>query len=122
MTEPYLSIFSTDIVEQLTKNWTEQQPLKGTGREVDYKPVVKLFNPIGAATWLLTELDPESSLAFGLCDLGFGSPELGYVCLEEIYSLKLPGGIKIEVDQFFHADKTLSQYAEDARVLGHIRA
>jgi hypothetical protein len=27
-------------------------------------------------TWLLTELDPEHELAFGLCDLGMGLPRL----------------------------------------------
>ncbi|RUX02585.1 DUF2958 domain-containing protein, partial [Mesorhizobium sp. M8A.F.Ca.ET.059.01.1.1] len=27
--------------------------------ETDHVPVVKLFNPIGAATWLLTELDAD---------------------------------------------------------------
>ncbi|WOH59930.1 DUF2958 domain-containing protein [Bradyrhizobium sp. BWC-3-1] len=32
------------------------------GREesIDFKPAVKLFFPWGAATWLLTELDPEN--------------------------------------------------------------
>jgi Protein of unknown function (DUF2958) len=27
-------------------------------------------------TWLLTELDPDHELAFGLCDLGMGVPRL----------------------------------------------
>ncbi|MEA2079594.1 MAG: DUF2958 domain-containing protein, partial [Pseudomonadota bacterium] len=44
---------------------------------IDPKPVVKLFTPDGSATWLLTELDPDDNdIAFGLCDLGMGSPEL----------------------------------------------
>lgn len=29
------------------------------GEDFDPKPVVKLFTPDGACTWLLTELDPE---------------------------------------------------------------
>ena len=41
------------------------------GEDIDPPPVVKLFTPDGAATWLLTELDPEDpDRAFGLCDLG----------------------------------------------------
>jgi hypothetical protein len=33
-------------------------------------PVVKLFTPDAAATWLLTEIDPDNrDIAFGLCDL-----------------------------------------------------
>src|SRR5471030_3223534 len=47
---------------------------------LDFEPVVKLFTPDGNATWLLTEIDnAEIDLAFGLCDLGLGSPELGYL-------------------------------------------
>lgn len=50
----------------------------------DFEPVVKLFQPDGAATWLLTEADPDDpDIAFGLCDLGFGCPELGTVRLSE---------------------------------------
>jgi hypothetical protein len=48
------------------------------GEDIDPVPVVKLFTPDANATWLLTELDPDNpTLAFGLCDLGLGSPELG---------------------------------------------
>src|SRR3546814_5234392 len=43
----------------------------------DPAPVVKLFNPVGAATWLATELDADNDTLFGLADLGFGCPELG---------------------------------------------
>src|SRR3546814_3231519 len=39
-------------------------------------PVVKLFNPVGAATWLATELADDGDTLFGLADLGFGCPEL----------------------------------------------
>ena len=38
------------------------------GNTVDHQPVVKLFTPWGAATWLLSELDPaDTDIAFGLC-------------------------------------------------------
>ena len=89
-------------------------------QEGDHKPVVKLFNPAGAGTWLLTEIN--DGVAFGLCDMGFGCPELGYVSIEEITSLRLPMGLKIERDLSFKAEKTLSQYAEDARKDGYIAA
>ena len=59
--------------QRLRANWDQQQPLKGTDGEIDFIPICKLFNPCGAATWLLTECD-EDGLAFGLCDLGFGTP------------------------------------------------
>lgn len=82
----------------------------------DFRPVVKLFCPWGGATWLLTELDPENpDIAFGLCDLGLGFPELGNVSLSEIESVTGPGGLRIERDLYFTADKPLSAYADEAR-------
>lgn len=89
------------------------------GNTEDFEPVVKLFNPMGAATWLLSELD-EDDVAFGLCDLGMGSPELGYVSLEEIREVRLPLGLYIERDLHFTAKAKLSVYAEAARRLGRI--
>jgi hypothetical protein len=52
--------------------------------EPDPVPVLKLFNPLGAATWLATELGEDGDTMFGLADLGFGCPELGYFSLSEI--------------------------------------
>ena len=88
--------------------------------EDDHRPVVKLFNPAGAATWLLTEI--EGDIAFGLCDLGMGSPELGSVSITELEAIKGPLGIGIERDQYFEAEMTISQYAEAARASGSIAA
>jgi hypothetical protein len=68
--------------------------------------VVKLFTPDAGATWLLSELDPDSSdRAFGLCDLGLGSPELGYVSLSELTTLRGRLGLPVERDRFFHPNK-----------------
>lgn len=94
------------------------------GKAEDFRPVVKLFNPCGAAMWLLTELDPEDpDIAFGLCDLGMGCPELGSVRLSELAGVRLMGGaLGIERDIHFEADKSLSAYADEARQLGRIRA
>jgi hypothetical protein len=82
----------------------------------DFRPVVKLFCPWGAATWLLTELDPnDPDVAFGLCDLGMGFPELGCVSLSELGSIQGSGGLRIERDLYFTPSKTLQGYAEEAR-------
>ncbi|MDD2794640.1 DUF2958 domain-containing protein [Acidocella sp.] len=93
------------------------------GHEIDPFPVVKLFLPGSDMTWLLTELDPEDDdLAFGLGDLGMGCPELGYVSLGEITSVKTALGLTVERDQFFQADKALSAYATAAQRAGYIVA
>lgn len=93
------------------------------GDTSNLKPVLKLFNPCGAATWLISERDPEDDdILFGLCDLGFGCPELGSVSLSEISSVRNRLGLGIERDQWFEADKTLAEYANEARRLGRIAA
>jgi len=85
------------------------------GNTLDLKPIVKLFTPWGGCTWLLTELDPENpDIAFGLCDLGMGCPELGSVSLSEIESITGPGGLRIERDLYFSATDTLAHYADEA--------
>lgn len=93
------------------------------GEDIDPLPIVKLFTPDASATWLLTELDPDDpDIAFGLCDLGIGFPELGSVSLSEITSVRGPLGLPVERDLHFKADRPLSRYADDARRAGGIRA
>ena len=83
-------------------------------------PVVKLFVCVGGnATWLLSELDPETNIAFGLCDLGLGFPELGYVSLTELEDTL---GWRLERDRHWTATKTLTEYADEARAAGMVTA
>jgi hypothetical protein len=109
---------------QLITNGKRNAELAQQDRDtIDYFPVVKLFCPWGAATWLLTELDAEDpEIAFGLCDLGMGSPEIGRVSLAELAELRGPGGLTIERDIHFEALKTLSGYMEEARRTGRLMA
>lgn len=93
------------------------------GNTYDFWPVVKLFTPDAACTWLLSELDPDDEdIAFGLCDLGMGCPELGSVRLSEIAALRGRLGLPVERDLHFKATKSLTAYADEARQLGCIRA
>jgi Protein of unknown function (DUF2958) len=68
----------------------------------------------------LTELDPEHDLAFGLCDLGMGEPELGYVSLTELSTVRGKLGLPVERDEHFNANKSLPAYADEARTRGYI--
>jgi len=112
-------LLTQEIKSQLIKNWRiNDERIQDDGHTVDMKPVLKLFYPCGAATWLITELDAEDEdKMFGLCDLGFGCPELGYVSLAEIHSVN-----GIERDRHFVPTKTLVEYADEARVKGRIAA
>lgn len=82
-----------------------------TGKPATH-PVVKFFTTNGVGLWLLSELDPETGIAFGLCDLGY--PELGYVSLDEMIEV---GEINrnnpfrwVERDLHFNGEKTLDEY------------
>jgi len=93
-----------------------------TNQETDQKPVVKIFGPDSFRVWLLTELDPHrDDLAYGLVDEGDGFPELGYVRLSELRTVRGKLGMPVDRDRHFVADKTINAYAETARVRGFIK-
>ena len=115
----------------MTKLITDEQRarLLANGRQslenenFDPPPVVKLFTPDADATWLLTEIDPDDhDHAFGLCDLGQGFPELGYVSLAELQSVRGRLGLAVERDLHFIATKSISAYAREARLAERIVA
>lgn len=93
--------------------------LAGGKREPDPVPVLRLFDPVGSATWLATEID-ENGILFGLADLGFGCPELGSFALAELESARLPFGMGIERDLHFTGRFGLPVYAEAARRAGSL--
>ena len=115
-----MKLLTKQIRDQLIANGLKQDPVRGTPQEIDFDPVVKLFNPMGIGTWLLTELDPETNIAFGLCDLGY--PELGSVSIRELESVRGPIGLGIERDRHWTAKKTLMAYAREASAAGRIVA
>jgi hypothetical protein len=85
--------------------------------ETDHQPVAKFFTPDAAATWLISEADPgDPDRLFGLCDLGLGEPELGWVSLAELSALRGPLGLPVERDLHFSANKLLSAYTLEARL------
>ncbi len=118
-----MKLLTQEIRTKLIENGKKQEAVRGTEDEIDFKPVVKLFTPDANCTWLLTELDPdESDIAFGLCDLGLGFPELGSVSITELSQVRGRLGLPVERDLGFTADKTLRQYASEALRLSCIKA
>lgn len=112
------SFFTDELYHRLLANGRigQQAPF-------DAYPVVKLFTSDSSVTVLLTELDPDQpDLAYGLIDLGMGDPELGYVRLSELQTLRGSLGLPIERDRHFHADRPLSEYTRLARAEGRIVA
>ena len=112
-----MKLFTKSILAKLAKNGAATRAAQKAGKsEPDHHPVLKVFNPTGAATWLITESDPDDpDCLFGLCDLGAGFPELGSVLASELASVRGRFGLPLERDLWFKADKPLSEYVKDAR-------
>jgi len=111
-----MKIFTKEILDQLAANGAATRAAQ---REPDHIPVVKVFNPYGGATWLITESDPdEPDRLYGLCDLGMGEPELGYVLRSEIEEVRVSIGghaLPLERDLYYSTTEPLSVHAERAR-------
>lgn len=120
-----MQLLTKQIKEKLLRNSKDNQlAIEYDKPTIDFKPVVKFFNPIGGATWLITEMD-EHEMMFGLCDLGppHGSPELGSVHLKDLSEIKLMGGhLGIERDRHWSAKHSLNTYYEIAKSEGRIVA
>ncbi len=112
-----MKLLTKSIERKLRKN----HELSQQSDELGIKPVLKVFDPSGSATWLFTELDDEGRL-FGLCDLGRGFPELGYADLAELQAIRGRFGIGLERDRYFKASMTLNEYSNEARKEGRISA
>lgn len=104
----------------LRANDISRRACDAKGARFDPPPLIKLFNPLGAATWLATELAEDGDALFGLADLGFGSPEIGHFSLSEIAEVRLPYGLFIERDLSFETSFPLSVWTETARRAGSI--
>lgn len=117
-----MTLIPSSLVFALSANGLTSRVRAARDETFDPWPVVKLFNPVGAATWLATEIADDGDTLFGLADLGFGCPELGYFSLAEIRSVRLPFGLAIERDQGFEARAALSVWTEASRRLGSIIA
>ena len=107
-----MKLLTKTLHDQLVRNGRISAALAEDGRaEADFYPIMKLFTPDTACTCLLTELDPEDlDVAFGLCDLGFGCPELGTVRISELESVRGMLSLPVERDLHFVTRHTLSVY------------
>lgn len=117
-----MKLLTKSIHERLLRNGQIRLALEEEGKaEADFYPVVKLFTPDAACTWLLTELDPEDlDIAFGLCDIGLGCAELGSVRISELESIRGRFGLPVERDRHFTPFATISVYARAAWEAGGI--
>ena len=103
-------------MQLMTPELREQLIANGKDPEGDHRPVVKFFNPAGAATWLVYAMDPEDNDYLRcLADLGMGFPELGGVLLSDLQGYRGPFGLGIERDLYFEPKFPIRIYAAAAR-------
>ena len=117
-----MELMTEELRAELLGNWG--QPDNET------RPALKIFSPVGAATWLVHSMDPRNNdLLYGLCDLGYDSPELGQVSLSELQEIRIalpamPGvtqeDLGLERDLYFEPQNTMAVYTEAARRNGKI--
>ncbi len=106
---PQHKLIKADQMRKLVSN--------GQNPDQDHAPVVKFFTPAANATWLISEIDGDQM--FGLCDLGHGTLELGYISLAEMQSIRVRG-LPVERDAWWDSKHPMSVYADAAREAGHI--
>lgn len=103
-----MKLITPEILERLKMN--------NLTKDADHAPVVKFFTPWANATWLISDIDVEDGdMMFGLCDMGLGEPELGYVLLSDLEELRGPSCLRVERDLHFRATRPMSEYVYAAR-------
>ena len=90
-----MKLITAEIQKKLEKNCKSRN---------DKDVVLKLFG--GQATWLITQIEPDNDIMWGLCDLGLGCCEYGTVSLSELKTVRFrPFGLSVERDRFFKGGK-----------------
>jgi hypothetical protein len=111
--------FSYDVLARLRHNGE-----LSLERRHDHVPVLRVFNPYGTASWLLTESDPvEPDHLYGLADVGNGRPLLGWIsrdAMEQACVHRWGYRLPLERDRAFAPRYPLSIYALAARSHGAI--
>ena len=103
-----MELLTPELKLQLLRNFRN--------KDADHVPVVKFFTPWANATWIISDLDQDDQdTLFGLCDLGLGEPELGYVLLSDLEEIRGPGGLRVERDLHWYPTKPLSAYMSAAK-------
>ena len=102
-----MKLLTKQHYDQLVKNNKEQDGSK------DFKAVVKIFNPTGVGTWYLSELNPETNIAFGLAKLH--EEEFGYTSLDELKAFKGTFGLGVERDTSFQMNKYSLEECKELR-------
>jgi len=84
------------LTKAIINKATRQYP-KGTNME--QMVVAKFFNPMGKGTWYLMNMHDDNDYCWGICHIY--EWEIGSFSINELKSVSLPFGLKIERDMYF---------------------
>lgn len=87
-----MKLLTKSILEDFKRTWNQEEIS-------DPVIICKFFNPCWVWTWYATEYNEENKIFFWYVDLI--EKEWGYFSLDELESVKLPFGLKIERDLHF---------------------
>jgi len=91
-----MKLLTKAISDKLAKNYAEEK---------DDTVVLKLFGG-SSCTWLITQIEPDGDIMWGLADIGMGCCEYGTISLSEIKSVRFPPfGLRVERDMYFKKGK-----------------
>lgn len=83
------------------KSIAKKIPAIGTTDGQGDSALVHLHYFVGSADWFITELNPETGVAFGWAEILPGGGELGYVSLPELESVLAKGMWPVERDLYW---------------------
>jgi hypothetical protein len=108
-----MQLFTEQQIEQLHRNDLPENQTR------DHEPVAKIVIPDMGIAYLFTRLD-DTGTAYGLCDVGLGAPELGYIDLHKLQAITDRYSLSVEQDRHFRPKYPLSVYARAAMKAGAI--
>ena len=91
-----MKLMTKAIQEQAEKQYDE-------GSDMEQNVVAKYFDPMGSWKWFLMNKKKDDSYCWGIVK-GF-EVEMGSFSIDELESIKLPLGMKIERDLYFEPMK-----------------
>ena len=87
-----MKLLTKDIINKATKQYPK-------GSDMEQMVVAKFFNPAGRGTWYLMNMNKDEDYCWGICHIY--EWEMGSFSMNELKSVSLPFGLKIERDKFF---------------------